>query len=826
MRIFILTSAWALLAGLCLPVPAARAQQPAASASATGALTGTVLDSLTRQPVPYATVVLLPAAPPTETPVSGVATDERGQFSLTRLPGGSFRLRVLYVGYGTRTWPVTVGTGATALGTLHLRPTATTLAGAVVVGQKPVVEVRPDRLVYNADQDLSNAGGTAQDVLRKAPLLAVDGEGNVTMRGSGNFKVLINNKPSPTLARNLAEALKSIPAENIQSVEVITTPSARYDGEGTAGIINIVLKKGSRQAANGRVSASGGNRNYGLNAALNFRESKLNFTSSAGVGGWYLPGRATLTRTSPTPYGSDVLRQDATYLSRGHWYYGSVGLDFDPAEHHSFSLATSLNGYAGHQLNDRRSAFASPVPGVPAYQFTRDTRNVFGGLSLEATATYTRTFAQPRKEWSVLAQQAFTPDRFGYDYEQYDGALGEATPATYRERSRGRTPGRETTLQTDFTQPFGEKSKLELGAKAIFRRTGSVATIDTLGTGYGPQLRPDGRRATDFSYDQDVQAAYGIYSFGLGKKLAASVGSRLERTSLHADFRTTDSGFERGYLTWLPTANAQYTLSEASSLRVAYSRRITRPYIDYLNPFVNRATPGFVRFGNPDLAPELTDAYELSYNTSVKTLTLNASLSARHTGNAIEAVRLPTDSAGVIASTFRNVATSTIYQLNLTTSLKPTTDWTLTLTPDLYYYALNSPTLQAQRRGLSASLNLNTSYKLTKTLTLQSFAFATTPRPQLQGTGPSDFYYQAGVRKTWLNDKLDLTLTVGSPFNRSWTSRTRTRTPDFDQVSTSYPYYRTIRVTLGYRFGQEQSGRQRKSIRNDDTKTGGSKQGG
>ncbi len=214
MRTVLLTSAWALLAGLCLSVPAAVAQQPAATAPATGALTGTVLDSLTRQPVPYATVVLLPAAPSAETPVSGVATDEKGQFSLTKLPGGSFRLRVLYVGYGTRTWPVTVGAGATALGTLRLTPTATTLAGAVVVGQKPVVEVRPDRLVYNADQDLSNAGGTAQDVLRKAPLLAVDGEGNVTMRGSGNFKVLINNKPSPTLARNLAEALKSIPAEN------------------------------------------------------------------------------------------------------------------------------------------------------------------------------------------------------------------------------------------------------------------------------------------------------------------------------------------------------------------------------------------------------------------------------------------------------------------------------------------------------------------------------------------------------------------------------------------------------------------------------------
>ena len=278
MRVFY--AGLALLAFLLLAVgPAAQAQAP----PSTGTVTGTVLDSLTRQPVAYATVVLLPPAP-ADKPVSGVAADEQGKFSLTKVPTGNFRLQVLYVGYATRTRSVTVGAGTTALGPLLLPAAATALAEAVVVGQKPVVEVKPDRLVYNADQDVSNAGGTAQDVLRKAPLLAVDGDGNVKMRGSGNFKVLVNNKPSPTLARNLAEALKSIPAENIQSVEVITTPSAKYDGEGTAGIINIVLKKGVNQAVNGRLSVSSGNRNSALNSSLNFRQGKLNFTSSASAG--------------------------------------------------------------------------------------------------------------------------------------------------------------------------------------------------------------------------------------------------------------------------------------------------------------------------------------------------------------------------------------------------------------------------------------------------------------------------------------------------------------------------------------------------------------
>ena len=815
--------AWVLLALLFMSRLAV-AQAPAA---ATGSLTGTVLDSLSRQPVAYATVVLLPAAA-SETPVSGVAADDKGKFSLTKLPAGSFRLRVLYVGYGSRTRSVTVGAGATAVGTILLPAASTALAEAVVVGQKPVVEVKPDRLVYNAAQDVGNAGGTAADVLRKAPLLAVDGDGNVTMRGSGNFKVLVNNKPSPTLAKNLAEALKSIPAENIQSVEVITTPSAKYDGEGTAGIINIVLKKGVNQAMNGRVSASSGNRNSNLNGSLNFRQGKVNFTSSASVGRWYNPGRSTTYRQAYSRYGTDTLRQSSSNYNSGGWYYGSVGLDYDPAEHHTISLAASVNGDGGYSTRDLLNQYVTPVPGVANQLFTRDTKSVFSELGVETTGTYTRTFAQARKEFSVLAQFAFTPSTFGYDYNQYDNSYIALEPgrATRLESSRGRTPGRETTFQTDFTQPFGEKNKLELGAKAIFRRTGSVATVDTLRTQYGSNLAADPTRATDFSYDQNVQALYAIYTLAAGKKLTASAGGRLERTGIAAEFRTNNSAFSRNYLTPLPNAFVQYSLGEASSVRAAYSRRITRPFIDYLNPFVDRSQPGVISFGNPALDPELTDSYELSYNTNIKTTSLNASLSVRHTGNAIESVRLPTDSTGVIASTFANVASNTFYQFNVFASLKPVPDWSVSIGPDLQYIVLRSPALQAERSGFRASINFNTSYKLTKTLTIQGFLFGGTPQPSIQGTSPANLYYQMGAKKTFMKDKLDVTLNLSSPFNNAWAYRSTTSTPYFDQQSTYYAYQRGFRFTVGYRFGQEQAGRQRKAIQNDDNKSGGSKQGG
>jgi outer membrane receptor protein involved in Fe transport len=831
-----------LLPGLLLLLllgSAAHAQAPAAAPAlaGTGSLTGTVLDSLSRQPVAYSTVVLLPATG--DKPITGVAADDQGHFSMAKLTAGTFRLRASYVGYGTRTRAVTIGPGATAVGNFLLPTAAQALGEAVVIGQKPVVEVRPDRLVYNADQDVSNAGGTAQDVLRKAPLLAVDGDGNVKMRGSSNFKVLVNNKPSPTLASNLAEALKSIPADQIKSVEVITTPSAKYDGEGTAGIINIVLKKGVDQGVNGRLGVASGNRNTNFNSALNFRKGKFGFTSTASAGAWYNPGESSRERITYSPLGIDTLRQNGTTHNLGGWYYGTVGLDYDPAEHHSFSLAGSVDGYGGNSKQDLFSRDAANFA-VANPLYTRASKNVFGGLIVEGTGTYTRTFTTARKEWSVLGQYALNNGTFGYDFDQYNNSpvTLEQSQANYRERSRGRTPGHEYTFQTDFTQPFGDKRTLELGLKAIFRRTGSVADVEGLTLGQTPDFVTLAGRSTDFSYAQDVQAAYATYGFGVGKKLSASLGGRVERTALSADFRTSGTGFERSYVTPLPNGNARYAFSDATSLRFAYSRRITRPYIDFLNPFVDRSDAKNISYGNPDLDPELTDSYELAYSTTLKTTTVNAALSVRHTGNAIEQVRFLTTSPlaplpasvvadpSVTAQTFANVAANTFYQFNVYFSAKPLPKWDLSVGPDVQYIVRRSPALNAERKGFAAGVNVNTSYKLNKGFTVQGFLFGSTPMPEIQGRGPANLYYQLGMKKTFLQEKADLVLNFGSPFNAYWPYRSTTTTASFNERSEYRAFQRSFRLSFSYRFGQAGQTKQRKAIQNDDTKSGGSKQGG
>ncbi|MBJ6146459.1 TonB-dependent receptor domain-containing protein [Hymenobacter sp. BT559] len=829
---------WPLLLLLLLGQRAA-AQAPALSAGS-GSLTGLVLDSLTQQPVPFASVVLL-LPDPSEKAAAGQSADEQGRFELTKLKAGPYRLRVSFVGYGVRTQAVTITDGRLVLGPIRLPATAQKLGEAVVVAQKPLMEVKPDRLVYNAEQDVTNAGGTAQDVLRKAPLLAIDGDDNVTMRGNSNFKVLINNKPSPTLAANLKEALKSIPADQIKSVEVITTPPAKYDGEGTAGIINIVLKKGAKQGLNGTVGASAGTRGSNGNGSLNFRQGKFNFTSSLN-GGLNYNNRSSSSSEQVTYRSTrnDTLRQDGSGRSTGYYGSGSLGLDYDPAEHHSLSLNGSFFRYGGTSQSGNVNRYTTPLPGFGPL-FLRDTRSTYSGGNAEVTGTYTRTYKQERREWSTILQYAYNGNRNGYEFNQFNNSEQalDVSQASYRERSLTRLPGHEYTLQSDYTLPLGEKNTLDFGLKGIVRLTGSQAQVDTLFPAQTADFVPSRYRGTSFDYRQDVEGVYATYNFNATEKLHLGLGGRVERTGLWAEFTNTNTGIPyRSYVTPLPNANLSYTLSKTSSLRLAYSRRISRPYIYYLNPYVDRSNPISYSYGNPDLDPELTHSVELSYNNFIKTTSFNVALSVLRTGNSIERVSfastqplLPVPdeivpAPNLVLETSANVASNTAFQLNGYLSAKPTEKWSLSLGGNLEYLLLRSTALNLTRRGFAGNYNVNTSYKATKTLTLQGNLYHSLARPVLQGRSSSFIYYGLGLRQTLLKGRADLSFNSQFPFTARRTFAYETSTPAFSQHSRFTNQQRQFRVGFTYRFGQQQATRQRKSIRNDDIKGGGGQSSG
>ncbi|MBO3269884.1 outer membrane beta-barrel family protein [Hymenobacter defluvii] len=808
---------------------------PTSTAQSTSTrLTGTVLDEANKQPVPFATVALLP--PTGDKPVAGAACDEKGSFVLTA-PAGTYRLVVSFVGYTSRTETVTLGATAKDMGQLTLAATSQKLGEVTVVGEKPLVEARPDRIVYNAEADATNTGGTASDVLRKTPLLNVDADGNVQLRGSSNLRVLINNKPSAILAGNLAEALKQIPADQIKAVEVLTTPSAKYDAEGTGGVVNIVLKKNSLQGVNGRVGVAVGNRNQNLNGALNARRGKVGFTSS--LSGFYnqYPGRSNSSRTDYLDGAIGQLTQNTENKSRGGGGFGKVGLTFDPTEQSGFTLDFTGNAY--HSVNDQDLFNEYRVlPQLEQYNsldtlYTRDIRQRTPSRNYDVSAGYTRTFKdQPRREWSVLGQHSVSRSRQNYTLDQFRAPelVENGNPLEYQERSENLALNRETTIQTDYVHPFKGKTTLETGAKAILRQVNSDYDLDTLRTGQQTDFARNDLRSNAFDYRQNVLAAYGSLGFSLGKKYSFTLGTRAEYTDIKGEFVGENGRFRNDYLNVLPTLSATRNLKkDGQTLGLTYARRIQRPQIYFLNPYVNQTDPRNISYGNPELRPELTQNLDVSYNTYSEKSSLTLSLYGRRTNNSIESVLTYNDTLARSESTFQNIANSSTIGSNLYASVRPVKGLQIGGNVDLNYVHLKSVALNRTSSRFLYNVSANSSYKFKEKYTAQFYAGYYAGWVQLQSRNSGYYYYSLGLKRTFLNDKADLTLNANTFLQSGINFRNTTTTPSFVSRSNFFSYQRSVRLSFSYRFGKVDNSapqRRRRSIQNNDSKSGSSGQQG
>jgi outer membrane receptor protein involved in Fe transport len=791
-------------------------------------LSGTVVDAITKKPVEYATVALLPEVG--EQPLVGMAADEKGRFVFKSLAPGAYRISVSFVGYTARTLPVTLTEKDTDLGALELTGATKQLNGVTITGEREMVENKPDRLVYNAERDATNTGGTATDVLRKTPLLNVDADGNVQLRGSSNLRVLINNKPSALLAGNLTEALKQIPADQIKAVEVITAPSAKYDGEGSGGVINIVLKKNNLQGVNGNVGGGLGNRNQSGNASLNVRKGKVGFNGNLSLYSNQYPSRSQSTRTDFLSDGQiGQLEQRTSAKSTGNGRYGQIGLSYDPTPEHSFTLTVNNNSYLNQQPQRLFNQYTGGgAPRDTLYTRANDQRNE--SQNYDVSGGYTRTFAkQPNREWSVLAQHSRSRGTQRYTLDQYHAAEIEQGPVEYREQSRNLSVNRETTLQTDYVHPLKEKHTLETGLKAIMRGVGSDYSIDTLLVRRQDDFARSIRRSNAFDYQQNVLSGYGTYRFALGKKYSFSLGTRLEHTRIEGAFMGENGQFANQYTNLLPSLSATRNLKKpGQSLRASYSRRIQRPNIYYLNPFVRQTDPRNIFYGNPELNPEVTDNYELTYGTFGKTGSLNVSLYTRRTNNAIENVSFYNEERARAETTYRNIASNNSYGLNLYGSIKPKPKWQIGTNLNANYVRLRSVALNRRTERLVVNGGLNSSLRFGKNYTAQFYGGFWSGSVQLQSRYSGGGYYSLSLKRSFLKEKLDVTVNA-SNFLRDYRVFTyRTATPQFETAGTSYNYQRTVRLSASYRFGKidTKPSRSRRSIRNDDQKGSGDSQSG
>jgi outer membrane receptor for ferrienterochelin and colicin len=782
-------------------------------ANAQGTITGTLLDSATAKPIDKLTVTLQGASSRQTT------TDSLGRFILGDVPFGQYTLALSAVGYQQKTVPVTLSAANSAI-TLNtaLTPDNSRLQNITVTANKALVEDKGDRLVYNAAADISNSGGTAADVLRKVPSLTVDLEGNIQMRGNGNIKVLVNGKPSAMMARNLADALRQMPANVIKSVEVITSPGAKYDAEGAAGIINIITKKGLR-GASGSLTVTGGDRNRSIGTSLSTKTGK----TSLNLSGTFYQNRrefeASAVRTTlAAGVPVNILNRENRADNIGSGGYGELAFDYDPDSTHHLNL--SANVWGGDFPNGATTWLRLTDPaGNTLQNFRNESRftNPYGNGQLDLG--WTKTFKKPEQEFSLLGQFSRMPDNYFYTTDR----ITPEEEIIFREKSTNYSRNKEYTAQMDYTHPVQIRSrkdtstlKIEIGTKAILRDIGSEVRVSQSLNGKD-DLVPDPSQTNDFDYTQRVYSGYASLRWSNKAKWNLSAGARLEHTEIRGNFITNGTRINSQYNNLIPSV----TLSKGvntHNFKVSYTQRITRPLIWFLNPWVNRADPKAITTGTPTLEPELNHATEIGHNFSTKGGTmLNTALYWRLTDNAIEYVNRM-DTGGISISQPQNIARRATYGINMNINAKPNKDWNLNGSGDLRYMDIVAP---AQKNsGWMWNFNLNTTYKLPKEYTLQGYGGIHSGWLGLQRTITSiGYWYGLSVKKTFWEQKGSLTFGTNNPFTRGVKMIGSEVGPTFLANSDALFVNRSFRLTFEWRFGQMSAdgGKQGKKIKNDDS---------
>jgi ferric enterobactin receptor len=778
-----------------------------------GKISGVVFDNADSKPIELANIVLYNTG--SDNPIDGVISDEKGSFKLKNIKPGKYKVTVSFLGYVTKDFDsveITDKKYNIELGKIPLNVNSKLLNEATVETEKPLVESKIDKLIYNADKDISIKGGNGTDVLRKVPMVTVDLDGNVMLQGTSNIKVLINNKPSSIMAANVGDALKMIPADEIEKVEVITSPSAKYDAEGTGGIINIITKKKTMEGVSGSIYAGAGTRSSNLFSNLTWRKSR--FGTGLNLGGFMYQGKGNLTTTRTTDY--SLLTQDGTNKNRGAGPYIQWTTDFDINSKNNISSSLRVNDFffkSSGLTNNHTELYNSNASILTDY--TSDFKTETTGKNYDASLDYKRTFKTPEQEWTVSAQLTNSDRDIDYDVTRnYSADVWQI------ESSLNNSTNREITLQTDYTHPFSKKFTLETGAKNILRNVNSDYHYDNSSQNIPVILNltlPD----NIFIYDQNVYAGYAQGSYSLSK-FGFKAGARFEKTEVHGDFDKGSTTFNSDYENIIPSATISYRKAGKHTFKISYTQRIQRPSMNFLNPYVNTSDRDNISYGNPNLSAEKSQAFELGYNLFKSYGSLNFTGYHRFTDNAIESVKFIEDTfPNRYVSTYDNIGKNYSTGLSLGTNIMYKGKLFSGANFNVFYYKVKSTdTLNAYNDGINYNVNLYGMFKFSEKFSISAFGNFNGPKFSVQGKSTSFFYYNLSLRRNLKDDKGGIGLGLDNFATPYMNMRNEYSGNDFDFSSNNKIRFFGIRASFDYRFGKMDFKQPKKKIKNDDLKPG------
>lgn len=787
-------------------------------------LSGIIKDSAANQVLEFASVMLVKDGAQAS---DGINSDTTGYFEFRNVQPGTYTLSIFYVGYAKLERRITVaGDGKDMpLGMVNMSSGKTVLKEVQIVDIKELIEQRPDGMVYNAEKDFTNKGTTADQMLRKVPMVTVDLEGNVQLRGSGNIRVLIDGKPSTIIAASVKDALKQIPSDNIKSVEVITSPGAKYDAEGAAGVINIITKKSLMKGLSGTVF---GNLSYNVPQQLftgnggfnlNYRNKKFGLSLNAGTSRWemVLAMQAERVGNIPGQATPSVLKQQSVFNGGGNFYWSQLSADYQIDSLQSIQAGINYNpGSWDQHVNMNNSITPVMTP-----DFRRNTVSEAPRQNVGFNASYSRKFKNnPRRTLDILSQYSLNHTTSEYDLTSNN--IGSDV-VNYKEHNKNKSRNNEFTIQADYVHPLKKHNqKIETGIKFINRDISSDYQLQYWSQGGNTDFITDPSRTNRLDYQQQVGAAYGQFSTQLHKKLSMIAGARYEFTNIDGHQKEAGSAFNSKFNNLLPNLSFAYDLKNYSKLKLAYNMRIERPSIDYVNPYINYSDQYNLSQGNPLLVPEKTHNIELTYSTFFKTTSLNFSTFYRHTGNAIENVTA-VDTNNISRTTYRNVAKNNTLGLDFYGNSNLFGRWMINLNGSLYYKMLKSPSLNIENSGWQYSASMYTSFKLSEKFSLAGYAMYNGNQIQLQGYQNSWYYYFMGVQMTVLKGKGTFNLAAENFFTPEVKMTTKYQYQNAEYTNQTTYYGRGLRLSFNLRFGK-MNFVQKKQIQNDDLKSDGNNQ--
>lgn len=793
-----------------------------------GAITGKVTDAATGRAVDFASLAVVDQT--SGKTVKGGQTAADGSFSVKALPLGTYTLKVSFLGYQPFTREginLTQQRPAADLGAIKLTMgKASVLKEVVVEAQRSTIQLGVDRKVFSVEQNLVSAGGSATDILENVPTVSVDIDGNVSLRGTSNVRILIDGRPSAIGGGDIASLLQSLPASSIETVELITNPSSKYDAEGQTGIINIVLKKNQRVGFNGGFSLSAGTLdNYNVNGNLSYRDGKINVYGNYSF---------RYSNREGSGFNNTFFRDNNSFLNNttsanrhNEGNTGKIGLDYYINEKTTIGVSGNVNFRKGDDTEDINylyQNYSADLDGTSLRNAEENETDKGYDLSLD----FVRKFARQGEELSANLSYGYSTEDEGQFFNQEFYTFGGLLRDTIDRRRTTNGQDRDNyNLQIDYVLPFTSNQKLEAGYRGTLRKNAESQISDRFNR-LNQGFERDYNLTNDFDLEDQVHALYGNYQNQITEKFGFQFGLRAEQANLNTVYRSLDPASlapvkaegKLDYFRVYPSVFLTQKLKNDNQLQLSYTRRVNRPRGWQINPFRDISDPNNIRVGNPGLRPEDIHSFEFSHMKYWKAVTFTSSLYFRQVNDVVEGIQQRLDSTTTLTQ-FANLARNRATGLELISKADLFKGFNVTGNLNLFYnnFSGSEEFNIAGNDGFNWNAKLMANAQLLPGLSAQVNMDYMARRITPQGRGREVFGTDAALKMDILKKKGSLSFNMRDVFNsRRWGMITETA--DFDREFRRRMRGRMSTLTFSYRFGNsdnQQRNKQREEPQNDSS---------